>query len=468
MKTNESASQLYTIERRGKKAVTAFTAVLFIAVFGSSMLGAQLFGVSINKIALLPLEIYLFVQLFKTNQRLRIKPTAYGLVLLYIIQILSSLYALTNRSYASAYADYDSRLMNNVLQYIIFYLPILIGLGSLDRKDLILQLKRVLLWVVRIHCAWALIQFVLWYLMEFDFNGFVFTDLLNGALGPNYKSTLINLGNYNIQLRATGINYEPAMLALIMFLGICFEEKWILKFVYFAACITALSRVGIVVVAGILVFEVLYERYLLWEERRRALESGKMLKKEKGNALVLVVISTIGVVAVLFVFFRYYDLIMGQISNMIKRFADMGNSVDGSDRHIMYPVYCWYSWVMDLDVFQKFFGIGPRVSGLAFVESPYVSSVMTFVPTMLTSAWEIESDTAAILLGTGLFGFITYLLILWKMMKSGRKELTYFSIGLFVYGFMYNCFSNTLMQVVLLIAFVSMVGNGQKRAGKEI
>ena len=51
------------------KKRTLITTVMFIAVFGSSMTGAKLFGLSLNKISLIPLELVLLSQ-FAVKTRL--------------------------------------------------------------------------------------------------------------------------------------------------------------------------------------------------------------------------------------------------------------------------------------------------------------------------------------------------------------------------------------------------------------
>lgn len=51
-----------------RKGMKSMFVVVFIAVFGSNIIGATLFGVSLNKLVLVPLEIYL---LFQNGRNLR-------------------------------------------------------------------------------------------------------------------------------------------------------------------------------------------------------------------------------------------------------------------------------------------------------------------------------------------------------------------------------------------------------------
>lgn len=412
--------------------------VVFIAVLFSSMVGAQLWGISLNKLALLPLELYCLFHVLK-HRKIIIASTSTPLICFYFAQIVGSFIALLNHNYLSLYSNYRSTLQNNIIQNVFIYLPLVFSLSVLDNKDKLLSyLKRSLIYTCRIHCVWAIAQFVLWYAISFDFNNFVFVDLLNGLLGDNYKTFLIFLDG-KTQLRATGLNYEPAAMATIMLLGVCLEKTFLLKLIYCATCFLGMSRTGIIVTFGTLGFQIIYTSI-----KHRKNFDKKLLKK----ALFYLAGAIVFVLVCLSI-----DFLRTHILNALSRFMNMGNRQDGTSRHLMYPIYSLYAWFNELNIAQKTFGIGARVSGLAFSNSEYISSQMILNQTMKTTAWEIECDFAAILLGDGLIGIIAYFALLVGLIK--KKELGWISlgVGLFVYGVMYNTFSQTLMQIILITLF---------------
>ena len=416
-----------------------FTVVLFIALFGSSMLGAQFFGVSMNKAALIPLELYLIFYFIKNGNRIFISYRAFPFLLFYFSQLFGSIVGLMNRQYGQLYPSYYGILTNNILQIFIFYLPILIFLCSMRNKDEIyVRLRRCIIAVARIHMVWVFLQFVLWYAIGFDLNGFFFQELLNGRFGESYSSTLINL-NGRLQLRATGLNYEPAAMSLIMILGICFDKKIIFKILYFIATILGMSRTGVVVAALCLCVPCILWIIQNWDK-----------KIPTKDFLRFSILFLLGIILIALLIWSV-PYLRDQFVSIIDRFFNMGENKDGSERHILYPIVSIGSWIFDLNIFEKLFGVGGRVSGVVFTNSPYVSSIMGFNNTMLTDAWEIECDYAAILLGNGIIGFIAYFLVIIKLLRSRDNILITLGVGILVYGIMYNAFTATLLQVVCII-----------------
>lgn len=427
-----------------KKIGRWFDIFLFIALMGSSMLGAQAFGVSINKLALIPLEVYLIWNFISNRRNVCFYKICIPLFVFYFAQLAGSFVGLLDTAFTKLYASYHERLFNNILQTLIIYLPILICLSAVRDKDRIYgSLKKNIVIVARIHLFWVLGQFIAWYVLGIDLNEFVFHNILNNFLGEAFSSaTVINL-NGKIQLRATGINYEPAAMALIMVAGICFDRRILFKLLYFAATILGMSRTGIVVA-----FISLVSLSVIWVRRNWNRKfSSKQVSKALAIAGIFFVVAVISIIAI--------PYLREQLLNAVDRFLNMGSNKDGSERHVLYPLVSIYSWFNDLNFFEKMFGVGGRVSGLVLVHSPYVSGIMSFNQTMLTDAWEIECDYAAILLGNGLVGFIGYILVIVGLIKTRNPNIMALGISVLIYGVMYNAFTATLLQVVCIILFCS-------------
>lgn len=424
--------------------------VIFVALFFSSILGAQLFGVSLNKIALLPLECYLIYVAITKGKIIEFKISMYPILLFYVVQILGSLFGLLNVEYAQTYDGYRDTLINNIIQNILIYFPIVLLIGQMNNKQqLYYVFKKCIVYVARIHLCWIIVQFLLWNMFQIDFNAIIFQDLLKGKLGDDFGSTVIFL-NDKVELRATGLNYEPAAAATVMMLGICFDRRIALKIMYALGTVLGMSRTGIVVAIICLIIQLALGIYT------------KKFKIKTSNLLYLIILSAFCVILL----FMFVPSLSNQLFNLIDRFTNMGTNNDGSERHIMYPIYSLYSWAVDLNIYQKFFGVGARVSGIVFAESPYVSSNMTFHGTMLSEAWEVECDYAAIMLGDGAIGVIAYLWIISKYIRSRDIDCVTLGIAVLCFGLMYNTFSSTLFQIVTIFFLTTKFSKKQVKSSE--
>lgn len=412
--------------------------LIFIAVFFSSILGGRVFGLSLNKLALLPLEMYIVYYII-TRKKLYSNRHLYPLFAFLIIQILSSAFGLI--FFQNPVKNYNNRLITNILQNIFIYFPILFGLGLIkSRFPIFKYFKIALLWVVRIHCIWAIIQFLLWSIFSLNINDILFNNILNGFIEVSLDQILVNINGYTY-LRAAGFTIHVAFAAL-MVLGVCFDEKFYLKILYCVVCVLSMSRTGIVATFGVLFFQLIY--LICVQEKEKRL-------KIIYNILIFAGIA----IAVCLLLYFTVPFVRTQVNNVLGRFFNITSNKDGSMRHVMYPIYAIYSWVVDLNFFQKLWGVGARVSGLVFVESNYVSQNMIFNAEMLSTAWEVECDIAAILLGDGLLGFVAYIFMLYKLVRSKKCELMSLGLGLFAFGVMSAVFSNTLILLTMIFVFVS-------------
>ena len=376
-----------------------FSVVMFIALMGASMLGAQFFGMSLNKIALLPLELYLIWWIFHNRKIVRLHWFSMPLFAFYFVQIVGSLVALLNKGYGVEFPSYKSTLFSNIIQYIFIYVPILVCIMQIDnRTELYSCFKKNICRIARIHAIFVIVQFALWHIFRFNFNGFLFETIFPGLFKEEHSSTLINIGG-DIRLRATGLNYEPAAMALVMLLGFCFDAKWIWKILYFVCTLLGMSRTGTVVLFLCLIVNGIYFIYSNW------------LTKFAGRQIFYACVVFVALIIGGGLMVMMLPSLNEQIMSVIERFVSMGESA-GSNRHIMYPIAAVHSWFCELGLIEKFIGVGGRVTGIVLLKSPYANSVMEFMPGMYVDSWEIECDYAAILLGEGLIGFVSYLLVI--------------------------------------------------------
>ncbi|MBR6450645.1 MAG: hypothetical protein IKS96_12015 [Fibrobacter sp.] len=400
------------------------------------MLGAQIFGISLNKIALLPLEIYLFVRITSTHYKLHLTKLKRNLILWYITLMLSSALALTRQEQLYGY---EEKLIFNLIQYIAIYFPILLMIDVI--KNPFNQFKKAIIIVSQINSIWAIVQFILWYIFQIDFNEFFFSTCLKGLLGTEWTAWNFEAGA--LAMRATGLNRDPAFLAILMVLGFTFTKSNLWKSIFVFSCICAMSRVGMVSIAASLLFSLF---------RREG--SNIALFKTKSLIKILAIISL--VIIVFLYLYNTIEIVQFQTDYTLTRFSILKmdsntGDVSGTTRHIMYlPLsiltFCDFPWL------EKLFGVGPRIGGTALAFNDSVKSVIELSAGMQKNAWAIECDFAEILLGSGLFGFILYyinLYILFKKNKADKGKQTSI-VGLFAFGFMYCVGFNTLMNLYLI------------------
>ena len=417
--------------------------LIFIGIFFTSIVGAQVFGVSLNKIALIPLEISMVLM---GRKKIFMLPKKYfPFFLFWCVQIIGSLIALVSFD-KYIYAGYQSILATNIIQCMLIWIPLGLGLFVYeDKKSIFKSTKNAIVLTARIHVVYLILQFLLWHTVSFDLNGFIFTELFHNFFGSSFNSVFINMGSYGVHtLRTTGLNYDPAFTSAVMVAGFVFDCSNIIKCLYLVATLMAYSRSGTIAIIIIILYKIL----------KKISENNLQINKKKILIFVLSVFA--GTIVVLYMyrnleFFR--NTIDSSMTRVTSSLFDYG-SIKNGGRHYQYPIYALYSWLFDLNIFQKIFGVGSRTTGLVFVLSPYVSQNMSFYPSMLSSAWQIECDFAAILLGEGLLGYVLYLMILKKLLFSHENEMQSYSIGIFAFGFMYAIFLTSFTHVILLILFV--------------
>lgn len=423
---------------KSKRNVGIFTEksgiLVFIAVFFSSMLGAKIFGVSLNKLALIPLEIYLIFRLMKHRFQARVTKTKRILLLWYFAVILSSLAGFV---YPYRLSGTDEKLILNILQCGFIYIPILLGIEYINNP--IEQFRKAIVVTAKINSIIAVLQFLFWYLVRFDFNDFIFGTVLRGLLGNEW--TVWNYEMGSLAIRATGLNHDAAYFAMIMIIGFCFCKEKIWKAIFFVATLLAMSRVG--------VLTILLLEFISFAK----IKTSKTIKKRS------IFFGVFGFVMILIgAFYAYLKIpaVQYQVDYFIYRLsalANLENADNGTLRHVMYIPESLIT-LLDMNLLHILFGVGARVSGAALLHSSQASSMLVFTVGMRNAAWSIECDFAELLLGTGVVGFTLFYIYLFRLYYKSKDNVSIKNmiVALIVFGFMYNSTMNTVVNLFLIFA----------------
>lgn len=401
--------------------------IMFIAVFGSSALGAQIFGVSVNKLVLIPLEIWLIL---KMKSKININSNQLLMLIWYVFAVLS---CIIGGIYIKA--EFSNRLILYIIQVCFIYIPIMLLLNNLNEP--LEKFKVAIIKTAKINAVWAIVQFICWYLFQLDFNDWVFNGIFKGIFGTDWTVWTFDNG-VTTGLRVSGLNGDTAFFALIMLFGICLDKNKFWKIVYYVACAFSLSRSGIVALTAVLLFQIF------------------MNKKRKVSAKVFIrtiilVALIIGIAVQIYITSPYVQY---QVDYILARFASLGagSSMDvGTLRHLYYIPVSIYIWLFEFSIVKKLIGVGARVGGTAMIASPYAKDAFTFSPMMYSSAWSVECDVAELLMGHGIVGYIL-LYIEFRLYKKMNNSYKAVILGLMIMGIMYGVIETTIVQFFLICA----------------
>lgn len=406
--------------------------LLFFAVLASSMIGAQVLGVSLAKISLIPLEMFLFVSLKDTYVHFTKDSTKVLLWLIFVV--FSSFYNYVFSD--SCLSGYKNVLLFNVFQNIIFHIPILLLLSG--KSEIFCKLKKSILIVAQINCVWAIVQFIAWYVFRFDFNNFFFNTLLHGFLGSR-DWTAWNYETLSLAIRPTGLNHDPAFLALLLVLGFIITSSKLWKYLFFVGVIAAMSRVGIVSIA---IF-VLFERY----------RQGLKIKFSQAIIGVASILLFAGCALFMYNNNEHVRYQMDLVSSRFEAVTGKESANTGTNRHMMYiPAAILTS--MEMPLVNSLIGTGPRTGGNAFAQTEVHKTFFSLNKVMREKTWAVECDPAELLLGCGLVGFILYYLVIFSFIKKFWKNIQDCSLFMAVlfFGVMYDVSMHPLITLLIIVA----------------
>lgn len=421
--------------------------VTFIAVFFSSIVGASLFGISLNKLALIPLELYLIIQngstlTFKVSSRQK------TLLKWYIVASMGSLSGIIfSLFYNSQVTDVlISRAILQVFSYLCMFTPIaLLVWNSNEKEKYCFCLKKAVIWTTRIQAIWGIAQFVLMQTMGFDLNSVVLGSLFGGDWTSYSNFANSSVG---VVMRVTGINHDPAFLGLILVIGFILEKNLIFKSLYVVCALLALSRVALASLGFIILYtiftNVCKSRIISYKKLRRFAKYG------------------VGVVVLLIVFVRLYQQSPGlqdQIMRVFERFSTLSTGADGTSRHMAYPLAMLQMELFDIPILQKLVGVGNQCGGILMT---YYSDSISWVGLAssmkdLGYVWTVESDIASVFLETGIIGgflYYRFFYLTYRASKNDEKKRT-LVLTLTVFGIMYNIAGGAFIQLVYIALYAT-------------
>lgn len=420
--------------------------VVFISVFGSSIVGATLFGVSLNKLVLVPLEIYLFLK-NGSKIRFQVGGRQKKLICWYFIACFGSLSGiLFSLVYNPEVTDeLIQRAGLQIFSYLFLMMPIALVLWNSKHKyEYAACFKKALIWTARIQAFWGIIQFVLMQTIRFDLN----TVVLGGLFGGDWTrySNIAN-SSVGVVMRVTGINKDAAFLGLLLLIGFILESKPIYKFLYVVCALLALSRAALVSIA----FIVLYQLFI--KLKYRTINYSALRKFAKYGVLIIIL---------LIVFVRIYQqspALKQQIMRVFERFLTVSTGADGTSRHIGYPVAMVQLELFNIPFIQKLVGVGNQCGGILM---SYYSNAVQWLGLassmlVLDYVWTVESDIASVFLETGIIGGILYYSFYYKCFRAAGFDTKKRSLvlGLAAFGIMYNMAGGSFIQLVYIGLFAT-------------
>ena len=406
------------IKRKNKYSLE--NRVLAVSVTLSSFIGMQFLGVSLNKIALLPLIGYLLL----TGSRISINKSQKILLLFYFASIFSVFSGLLVQQ---KYQGLESRILLYFFQVCLIYIPLLLMANRLHNP--IPVVKRTLILIARINTIWAVIQFIYWYGMHQDINDLLFSGLLKGILGIDRSVWNFEAGT--LALRVSGFQSDAAFFAIILILGFCLDESKVWKIFYISVCALSMSRTGILVIATIFL--------------NNLIQNARM-RKVKIKSLFVGIAVIIGTIGFSMWAYNYIPSVKYQMDYLLLRIQNINSGADsGTIRHLQYIPVSIKVWLFDFDLFRKLVGIGPRCGGIAL-------SMTDSISVSKNIAWAIECDLAEFLMAQGIVGLSIYYVIYGVYKRfSEDYEIRDCLIAISLAGIMYNVLETTLLQVLLII-----------------
>lgn len=416
-------------------------ACTFVAVFFSSVIGAQIGPVSINTVALLPLLFYLLIKRVFINHDKFIIPWKNPYLWFCVSMAISSVLALF-RPYAYIEGYLSSQIFC-LIQSIVICIPLLCL--AYDFAPISNCLVRSFVWTFRIHLIWAIFQYSLWTFFDFDLNNFFFTSLL-GGLGKEGWTAVSNLGTANdpiVVLRVSGLNSDGAFLGIIVIIGIVLDRSLVFKILGLAVTFISMQRSTILAIVVMLLLFIIQ----ILTHRRPGMHLPKLKPIGYFSLIALVV-----AIALIFI-------LSPEIRNSVSLFAsrfDITKLTSGNDsgtmRHLLY-IPETLRLLIALGFVVALFGVGPKTSGLIFSMAPNsVSEILN--KTMESGAvWTIESDFASVMAGCGFVGGACYLASFFQWAKSRNNSVQLLAITLFIFGLMYN-FTQLMFIRLLFLYFI--------------
>lgn len=400
--------------------------LIYLSIILSSFIGAQIFGISLNKIALIPLEIYLMIKchgIGKTNNTQKI------LLIWYCLSVMS---AISGLIFFRNFSGVISKLLLFFIQAIFIYMPLLTFSYKLHEPFNVA--RKAIILMAKVNAIWAFIQFGLWYSFKIDINTVIFSDIFRGIFGTSWSVWNFEAGT--LALRVSGFQNDAAFFAILIVLGFCMTDEKIWRYIFIFVIVLSMSRTGIVAIFFIVLADVL----------KKIIDKNLNLRN-----LYWGIATTILIIIIAVCTYVKIPSINYQVNYFLLRLSNvsLSRADSGTFRHLTYFALAIVVWLFDLNIVEKFLGVGVRIGGVAFSTSEYA---MQQIVLDTKTAWAIECDYAELLLGRGICGYLIYYVLI-RLFKE-KRELRKVILAIIIIGLMYNVIDTTLVQILIIFITV--------------
>lgn len=409
-------------------------------VFFSSIVGGQFLGVSLNKVCMIPLILYLLLY----SKKFSLRKSLFPLAGLYLIGALAAIVSLT-APYATNIDGYVSRSVFYTIQLLVLFIPMLCLISGSKRKEEILQstIDSIVL-TSRINIVVVFLELASFFVV----NESLTNNILKLFYGIDNAAALIWLPGLGVFLRPTGLNMDPAYLGIILVFGFLFEKNFVWRILSFAAVACAMSRSSILIMVVIAVYSYI---------------KTNGIRKIKPRYFV---IATACIIAVVYAMVAIPS-VNSQITGMLSRLHianEMKSEDVGTMRHLLYIPKSIEVFLFQYNPIQQLIGYGPRLSGTIIAHANVMDVYLN--QEMFHTTWSIECDIAELLLGYGIIGFGLYYYCIFKLRKiKGYGKMLF--LVFFLYSIMYDISASTYAQFVLIV-FMSCALFVNSRNRKEV
>lgn len=240
-------------------------------------------------------------------------------------------------------------------------------------------------------------------------------------------------------MRITGLNFENAMFAIVVSIGVSLEKNKIWKLIMTASVILSLSRTGWLMILAYY-FIILIKNFLI--------KNVKVNKKKLIKSITIIII-----ICIIFgIAYVNSQVLRIQVKGIINRITDQDSNNISAKRHILYYPYGIFILFYKSNILQILFGYGMRCSGVAFTQNPSIFGLLGGTQ-LYETAWALECDTMGLLLGGGIITTLIYYCMLYSLIRN-KNEFSNTIFIIFVGGITYHFHSISYIIIIFLLSTI--------------
>lgn len=274
----------------------------------------------------------------------------------------------------------------------------------------------------KIQTIWIFIQFIFYRCFDIDVNHFIF----NSLLGIREQTSQYKATGYI----PTGLCWNAGGIAAALIIGFSMESRLIWRFLIILSGILTQSRTILIGFCLLMLSEflVIFREKNLFDKMRRAIG-----RYHAG-------IAAVGLLVLSIIFLTDFGALVGSAFQGLVDKILFALSLDGGYGHASTAAHAGYylnlpALLSSAGIHNLIFGYGLNCSGF-----PYTNLTGQYAQ---VSSWCVESDPVNILLGSGIFGLVTFYVwmgsLIYRCWKRDRnKETALIIITLIFMGIFYN------------------------------